>query len=96
MLTPGSPWRSVDGYATLDSTNLEAARRPDPWRVVVADHQSAGRGRIGPAVGGAAGRVGGRVGRAVPMAGAAWGWLPLLTGLAMAQALEQVAGVPAR
>ena len=25
LLTPGSPWRSVDGHATLDSTNL---RRP--------------------------------------------------------------------
>jgi BirA family biotin operon repressor/biotin-[acetyl-CoA-carboxylase] ligase len=32
----------------------------------------------------------------LPMAGAEWGWLPLLTGMAMAQALEQVAGVPAR
>ena len=95
LLTPGSPWRSVDGYATLDSTNLEAARRPDPWRVVVADHQSAGRGRMArqweapPAASVAVSVV-------LPMAGAEWGWLPLLTGMAMAQALEQVAGVPAR
>ena len=95
MLTPGSPWRSVDGHATLDSTNLEAARRPDPWRVVVADHQSAGRGRMArhweapPAASVAVSVV-------LPMAGAEWGWLPLLTGMAMAQALEQVAGVPAR
>jgi BirA family biotin operon repressor/biotin-[acetyl-CoA-carboxylase] ligase len=95
LLTPGSPWRSVDGYPTLDSTNLEAARRPDPWRVVVADHQSAGRGRMArqweapPAASVAVSVV-------LPMAGAEWGWLPLLTGMAMAQALEQVAGVPAR
>lgn len=95
LLTPGSPWRSVDGHATLDSTNLEAARRPDPWRVVVADHQSAGRGRMArqweapPAASIAVSVV-------LPMAGADWGWLPLLTGMAMAQALEQVAGVPAR
>ena len=95
LLTPGSPWRSVDGYATLDSTNLEAARRPDPWRVVVADHQSGGRGRMArlweapPAASVAVSVV-------LPMAGAEWGWLPLLTGMAMAQALEQVAGVPAR
>ena len=95
LLTPGSPWRSVDGHATLDSTNLEAARRPDPWRVVVADHQSAGRGRMArqweapPAASVAVSVV-------LPMAGAEWGWLPLLTGMAMAQALEQVAGVPAR
>jgi len=95
LLTPGSPWRSVDGYATLDSTNLEAARRPDPWRVVVADHQSAGRGRMArhweaPSDASVAVSV------VLPMAGAEWGWLPLLTGMAMAQALEQVAGVPAR
>ncbi len=95
LLTPGSPWRSVDGHATLDSTNLEAARRPDPWRVVVADHQSAGRGRMArqweapPAASVAVSVV-------LPMAGAEWGWLPLLTGMAMAQALERVAGVPAR
>ena len=32
----------------------------------------------------------------VPMAGVEWGWLPLLTGMAMARALQQVAGVDAR
>jgi BirA family biotin operon repressor/biotin-[acetyl-CoA-carboxylase] ligase len=95
LVTPGSPWRSIDAHATVDSTNLEAARRPDPWRVVVADHQSAGRGRMArrweapPAASVAVSVV-------VPMAGAEWGWLPLLTGMAMARALRQVAGVQAR
>jgi BirA family transcriptional regulator, biotin operon repressor / biotin---[acetyl-CoA-carboxylase] ligase len=95
LLTPGSPWRSVDGHETVDSTNLEAARRPEPWRVVVADHQSAGRGRMtrhweAPAGASVAVSV------VVPMAGADRGWLPLLTGMAMADALQRVAGVPAR
>ncbi len=95
LLTPGSPWRSVDSHESVDSTNLEAARRPEPWRVVVADHQSAGRGRMArhweaPAGASVAVSV------VVPMAGADRGWLPLLTGMAMAGALQQVAGVPAR
>jgi BirA family transcriptional regulator, biotin operon repressor / biotin---[acetyl-CoA-carboxylase] ligase len=95
LLTPCRPWRSVDGYETVDSTNLEAARRPEPWRVVVADHQSAGRGRMtrhweAPAGASVAVSV------VVPMAGADRGWLPLLTGMAMADALQRVAGVPAR
>ena len=95
LLTPGSPWRSIDGHETVDSTNLEAARRPEPWRVVVADHQSAGRGRMArhweaPAGASVAVSV------VVPMAGADRGWLPLLTGMAMARALQRVAGVPAR
>ena len=92
---PRSPWRSVDSHESVDSTNLEAARRPEPWRVVVADHQSAGRGRMArhweaPAGASVAVSV------VVPMAGADRGWLPLLTGMAMAGALQQVAGVPAR
>ena len=95
LLTPGSPWRSIDGHESVDSTNLEAARRPEPWRVVVADHQSAGRGRMArhweaPAGASVAVSV------VVPMAGADRGWLPLLTGMAMAGALQRVAGVPAR
>src|SRR4029079_10289970 len=46
LITPHSPWQVVDVHASLDSTNLEALRATHPWRVVVADHQSAGRGRM--------------------------------------------------
>jgi BirA family transcriptional regulator, biotin operon repressor / biotin---[acetyl-CoA-carboxylase] ligase len=95
LLTPGSPWRSVDGHETVDSTNLEAARRPEPWRVVVADHQSAGRGRMARQWEAPAG-ASVAVSVVVPVAGSDRGWLPLLTGMAMARALRQVAGVPAR
>lgn len=96
VLGPQRPWRSVDGYDTLDSTNLEALRRPDPWRVVVADHQSAGRGRLSRRWEAPAG-ASVAVSAVVPMSSpdrADWGWLPLLAGMAVARALERVAAVP--
>lgn len=94
LLNPARPWSGVDAFADVDSTNAEALRRPEPWRVVVTDHQSAGRGRLA------------RQWSAPPCASIAvtcvlpvgapgpdWGWLPLLTGLAMRGALEQGGGV---
>ena len=47
LVTPGSPWQGLDVHAELGSTNAAAAELAQPWRVVVADHQSAGRGRLG-------------------------------------------------
>jgi len=110
LLTPQSPWQMVDVHASLDSTNLEALRAPHPWRVVVADHQSAGRGRLsrqwrapaGASIAvscvvpvppeGDSGRAAGRAAHsAVPL-----GWLPLLGGMAMRQALTDVADVAGR
>jgi BirA family biotin operon repressor/biotin-[acetyl-CoA-carboxylase] ligase len=98
LITPPSPWQMVDVYASLDSTNLEALRDPRPWRVVVADYQSAGRGRLtrqwrappGASI---------AVSAVVPMPvdrTADWGWLPLLTGMAMRAAVADVARVPGR
>jgi len=46
LLTPEGPWSALDVLDTVDSTNLEALRDPRPWRVVLAEHQSAGRGRL--------------------------------------------------
>jgi len=88
----------VDVRDSMDSTNLEALRAPHPWRVVLADHQSAGRGRLtrqweAPAGASVA------VSCVVPMPGdraTDWGWLPLLAGMAMRQALADVAGVAGR
>jgi BirA family transcriptional regulator, biotin operon repressor / biotin---[acetyl-CoA-carboxylase] ligase len=92
---PPSPWRTVDVHVSIDSTNLEALRAPQPWRVVVANHQSAGRGRMsrrweappGTSV---------AVSCVVPVPvdrTADLGWLPLLAGMAMRQALADVVGV---
>jgi BirA family biotin operon repressor/biotin-[acetyl-CoA-carboxylase] ligase len=97
LLTPAAPWAGVDFFDSVDSTNLEALRRPDPWRVVLTDHQSAGRGRLArqweapPCTSIAVSCV-------VPTAGrdgAQLGWLPLLAGLAMSTALVEAAGVRA-
>ncbi|MDQ1537921.1 MAG: BirA family transcriptional regulator, partial [Actinomycetota bacterium] len=82
----------------IDSTNQEALRDPTPWRVVLADHQSAGRGRLArqwqaPAGSSIA------VSAIVPMPVDRLqdlGWLPLLSGMAMRAALSEVAGVLCR
>jgi BirA family transcriptional regulator, biotin operon repressor / biotin---[acetyl-CoA-carboxylase] ligase len=41
------PWREVEVFDRLGSTNDEVRARPLPWRVVVAERQDAGRGRMG-------------------------------------------------
>jgi BirA family transcriptional regulator, biotin operon repressor / biotin---[acetyl-CoA-carboxylase] ligase len=88
----------VDVHASIDSTNLEALRDPRPWRVVVADYQSAGRGRLARqwwAPPGASIAVSAVV--PVPVGRTAdWGWLPLLTGMAMQAAVTDVAHVAGR
>lgn len=91
---PIGPWRHTEVYASIGSTNARAAELAAPWSVVVAEHQSAGRGRLtrsweSPPGGGIA------LSATLPAPHTAPGWLPLLAGLAVADALEQVAGVAA-
>jgi len=98
LITVPNPWQMVDVHASIDSTNLEALRDPRSWRVVVADFQSAGRGRLArqwraPA------RTSIAVSAVVPVpAGrtADLGWLPLLSGMAMCSALADLAHVAGR
>jgi BirA family biotin operon repressor/biotin-[acetyl-CoA-carboxylase] ligase len=94
------PWREVRVFAQVDSTNVVVAGSARSGEaeglVVVADHQSGGRGRLG------------RTWEQPPRAGLAlsvllrpggtpadWGWLPLAAGLAVCGALDEVAGVRA-
>ena len=97
LVRPGGLWRQVDHVLQTGSTNadLAAAARAggEPGAVLVTDYQSAGRGRLG------------RVWTAPPGTGIAmsvlvrpdgvdperWTWLPLLTGLAVADGLTRAA-----
>jgi BirA family transcriptional regulator, biotin operon repressor / biotin---[acetyl-CoA-carboxylase] ligase len=92
LVTAGSPWRSLEVHADLGSTNAEAARTGQPWHVVVADHQSAGRGRMGRAWEAPPG-TSIAVSALLPAPPAHPGWLPLLAGLAVARGFAEVAGV---
>lgn len=92
LVTPGAPWRGVDVHAELGSTNAAAAELAQPWRVVVADHQSAGRGRLGRSWEAPPG-TSIAVSVLVPAPEHGLGWVPLLTGLAVSRAAHDVAGV---
>jgi BirA family biotin operon repressor/biotin-[acetyl-CoA-carboxylase] ligase len=92
LVTPGQPWTGVDVHPALGSTNLEAARLAQPWRVVVTDHQQAGRGRLGRAWETPA-RTSVTMSVLLPAPDQGRGWLPLATGLAVRDALTEVAAV---
>jgi len=94
LVTSGSPWHDVEHHATIGSTNARAAWLAEPWRVVVSDHQSEGRGRLArtwEAPPGTSVAVSATV--PVPESGPAW--LPLMAGVAVAEAITEVAGLDA-
>ena len=103
LIGPGRPLTRLDVVETTGSTNADllarhAAGEDIDGAVLIAEHQSAGRGRNGRAwstpprsqialsVGIAA--------RGVPTT--AWGWVPLLTGVAVVDAVRSTAGVDAK
>jgi BirA family biotin operon repressor/biotin-[acetyl-CoA-carboxylase] ligase len=101
LIRPTSLWQQIDFVAETGSTNadLAAAARAGarPGRVLITDYQSAGRGRLG------------RTWTAPPGTSIAmsvlvqpdgvesprWTWLPLLAGIAVADGVRAVAGLPA-
>ena len=91
-VTPGGPWLPVEVFERLGSTNDEVRVRPAPWRVVVAEHQESGRGRLGrrwtttPGTGLA-------VSVLVPPPPSGPSWVPLLAGLAVHDAVAEVSTV---
>lgn len=99
LLRPGGLWTSLDVVGTTGSTNSDLAARAASGlaggTVLVAEEQTAGRGRLD------------RSWTAPPRSGLffsvyltpgdvpveRWGWLPLLAGVATATGLAQSAGV---
>ena len=98
----GGLWQRVETVASTGSTNADlaaAARSGAPGGLVlVADHQKCGRGRLDrtwTAPPRAAVGVSVML-RPEGMPAARWPWLPLVAGLAVAEALREAAGADAR
>jgi BirA family biotin operon repressor/biotin-[acetyl-CoA-carboxylase] ligase len=102
LVRPGSLWREIRIVEESGSTNAdvahEAANGADEGLVVVAEHQTSGRGRLGrtwssPA---RAGITFSALLRPTAVPDARWTWLPLLTGLAVAGAIHEVTDADTR
>ncbi len=94
LVTSGSPWLDVDVHRELGSTNAEAARLARPFHVVVTDHQKAGRGRLGR-IWETPPHTSVTLSVLLPAPDVGRGWMPLAAGLAVRDALRDVAGVEA-
>ncbi|MDJ0385722.1 biotin--[acetyl-CoA-carboxylase] ligase [Streptomyces sp. G-G2] len=99
LVVPGGLWTSVEVAGATGSTNTDlsarAAKLPE-GAVLVAEEQTAGRGRLdrswtAPARSGLFFSVLLRPGPDVPVE--RWGWLTLLAGVATATGLSRAAGV---
>lgn len=100
LIGPKRALRSLDVVETTGSTNADllarqAAGADIDGAVLIAEHQSAGRGRLGrswsaPARSALTLSVGVDAGALPP---SAWGWLPLLTGVAVTDAVYATTGM---
>jgi BirA family biotin operon repressor/biotin-[acetyl-CoA-carboxylase] ligase len=110
LVAPQGPWNRLELRAETGSTNADAvaaARAGEPeGLVVVAERQTAGRGRRGrvwqsPPRAGIATSVLLRPGEAVadrgwpPAPATGYGWLPLLAGVALVEAVSRLAELEA-
>jgi BirA family biotin operon repressor/biotin-[acetyl-CoA-carboxylase] ligase len=99
LVTSSSLWRHIDVVPKTGSTNADlvaAARAGAPaGQVLVTDFQSAGKGRQGRTW---MAPPGTSIAMSVLLAPAVevsrWTWLPLLTGLAVGEAVRRVGGLP--
>lgn len=100
LLRPGGLWTALDVVPSTGSTNTDlvarAAAGAGEGQVLVAEEQTAGRGRLdrgwsAPPRSGLFFSVLLQPGPRVPLD--RWGWLPLLAGVATASALSRAAGV---
>jgi BirA family biotin operon repressor/biotin-[acetyl-CoA-carboxylase] ligase len=105
LITLPGAWRGLEFHPSLPSTNeriREYAAGPGPaadlaWRVVLTDHQTGGRGRLGRGWQ-VPDRAAISLSAVVPVEdGTALPWMPLLAGVALVRAIEEVtagAGTP--
>jgi BirA family transcriptional regulator, biotin operon repressor / biotin---[acetyl-CoA-carboxylase] ligase len=102
LLGADSLWRRIEVVESTDSTNADVAAAArdgaSEGLVVAAEHQRAGRGRLGrqwesPPRSGIAVSV---LLRPDSVAAARWPWLPLLAGVAVHDCVADVAAVEAR
>ncbi|MGH3839507.1 MAG: biotin--[acetyl-CoA-carboxylase] ligase, partial [Pseudonocardiaceae bacterium] len=100
LVTPAGPYAALNVVATVPSTNTAlatAARQEAPDRtVLVAEHQTAGRGRaarswVAPARSGLMLSV---LLRPTEVPQARWGWLPLLVGVALCRTVSTLGELP--
>lgn len=97
-----SVWRRVDVVEETGSTNADLTSRAAGGEdvagaVLLAENQTAGRGRNGRTWS-AMPRAQVTMSMGIPTAGlsaASWGWVPLITGLAVIDAVAEIAGVRA-
>lgn len=92
------PWRDLRVVSSTGSTNadvLEAAQAgAAEGLVIAADEQTAGRGRLGRDwVSPAGASISVSVLLRPSLAGEQWGWLPLLTGLAVSAGVAEATGL---
>lgn len=101
LVVPAGPYAALDVVATVASTNTAlaaAARQGAPDRtVLVAEHQTAGRGRaarswVAPARSGLTLSV---LLRPTGVPPARWGWVPLLVGVALCRTVSTLGELPA-
>src|SRR6202453_508616 len=94
-------WHTVESAAQTGSTNADLLLRAQDGAaeglVLVAEEQTAGRGRRGRAWVSPphAALMFSLLLRPAPVPPARWGWLPLLTGVAVVTAIREVTGVSA-
>lgn len=94
LVTSDQRWSGVEFHPAIGSTNDRARELAtdtgQPWRIVLTDHQTGGRGRLGRSWQ-VPDRASIAVSVIVPIADPATaGWVPLLAGLALERAIGEV------
>lgn len=90
---PMSPYAAIEHYPSVGSTNREIRRDPRPWRVVSADEQTGGRGRMDRSWSTTPGTALAVSVLVPPLPEPSW--MPLATGLAVRDAIADVTGLVA-